>query len=317
MPFGEERTDVGTWLDVDDSGFTDLGYTGQRNYASFGLMDYHARFYSPALGRFTQPDTVIPSLTNTQSWNRFSYVNNSPILYNDPGGHWPEFFQAVADAVTHFAAGVVGQVALTLVSSIPGTESITDQTASGYNDINDTAFQVGRLVGAMVAGVVGINIAITGAAGITGGAAACATGVLCPAGAAAIAGSVAMTAGGAIVALQAIVDGITITGVLLSSAKGSSSGGNDSIEDDLQEKSPWMGRHARRNLKKRRWTEEEVLDVANNPTGTVEGRTTRDGVPTIHLLGTNKDYVTVRNDTLEIIQFNNRNDPNHIMPLNE
>ena len=52
-------------------------------------MDYHARFYSPSLGRFTQPDTVIPGATNTQSWNRFSYVNNSPILYNDPTGHVP------------------------------------------------------------------------------------------------------------------------------------------------------------------------------------------------------------------------------------
>jgi RHS repeat-associated protein len=71
-------------------GFTDLGYTGQRNYASFGLMDYNARFYSPALGRFTQPDTLIPDLTNTQSWNRFSYVNNSPIIFNDPTGHYME-----------------------------------------------------------------------------------------------------------------------------------------------------------------------------------------------------------------------------------
>jgi RHS repeat-associated protein len=74
---------------IRDYRFTDLGYTGQRNYADFGLMDYNARFYSPTLGRFTQADTIIPDLTDTQSWNRFSYVNNSPIMYNDPSGHGP------------------------------------------------------------------------------------------------------------------------------------------------------------------------------------------------------------------------------------
>ncbi len=52
-----------------------------------GLMDYHARFYSPSLGRFTQPDSIIPNAGNPQSWNRFSYVLNSPINFNDPTGH--------------------------------------------------------------------------------------------------------------------------------------------------------------------------------------------------------------------------------------
>ncbi len=52
-----------------------------------GLMDYHARFYSPTLGRFTQPDTIIPNAGNPQSWNRFSYVINNPINRIDPSGH--------------------------------------------------------------------------------------------------------------------------------------------------------------------------------------------------------------------------------------
>jgi RHS repeat-associated protein len=52
-----------------------------------GLMDYRARFYSPYLNRFLQPDTLIPDAQNPQAWNRFSYVRNNPILYNDPTGH--------------------------------------------------------------------------------------------------------------------------------------------------------------------------------------------------------------------------------------
>jgi len=80
LPFGGERTNLGTISQ------TDYGYTGQRDL-EMGLMDYKARFYSPLLGRFTQPDTLIPDSNNPQALNRFSYVMNRPINYNDPTGH--------------------------------------------------------------------------------------------------------------------------------------------------------------------------------------------------------------------------------------
>jgi RHS repeat-associated protein len=66
---------------------TDFTYTGQRDLPGTGLMDYNARFYSPTLGRFTQPDTIIPNPANPQSFNRYSYVKNNPINFNDPSGH--------------------------------------------------------------------------------------------------------------------------------------------------------------------------------------------------------------------------------------
>jgi hypothetical protein len=50
-------------------------------------MDYKARLYSPYLNRFLQPDSIIPDQSNPQSWNRFSYVQNNPIRFNDPTGH--------------------------------------------------------------------------------------------------------------------------------------------------------------------------------------------------------------------------------------
>jgi hypothetical protein len=34
-----------------------------------------------------QPDTVIPDLSNPQSWNRYSYVTNRPVDFSDPSGH--------------------------------------------------------------------------------------------------------------------------------------------------------------------------------------------------------------------------------------
>lgn len=34
-----------------------------------------------------QPDSIIPNPANPQNWNRFSYVENRPINFNDPTGH--------------------------------------------------------------------------------------------------------------------------------------------------------------------------------------------------------------------------------------
>ena len=81
LPFGEIRPDVGSITQ------TDFGYTGQRNINGLGLMDYKARFYSPYITHFSQPDTVIPQPYNPQSWNRYSYALNNPVRYNDPSGH--------------------------------------------------------------------------------------------------------------------------------------------------------------------------------------------------------------------------------------
>ena len=77
LPFGQVRTDVPS-LNVPSTDFT---YTGQRalDEGMGNLMDYRARFYS-LLMRFIQPDNTVPNPANPQHWNRFGYVNNSPII---------------------------------------------------------------------------------------------------------------------------------------------------------------------------------------------------------------------------------------------
>lgn len=83
LPFGAPRT-MPPYASVTSTDFT---YTGQRDIPGTGLMDYKARFYSPCIMHFVQPDTLIPDIYNPQALNRFSYVNNNPIRYNDPTGH--------------------------------------------------------------------------------------------------------------------------------------------------------------------------------------------------------------------------------------
>ena len=87
LPFGGVRTISGTNVPNPNVPSTDLSYTSQRAIADTGLMDYKARMYSPALGRFIQPDSNVPGAGNPQAFNRYSYVLNDPINLNDPTGH--------------------------------------------------------------------------------------------------------------------------------------------------------------------------------------------------------------------------------------
>jgi len=61
-------------------------YTGQYE-AEAGLYFYNARWYDIQLGRFVQGDSIIPEPVSPQSWDRYAYVNNNPIRFNDPSGH--------------------------------------------------------------------------------------------------------------------------------------------------------------------------------------------------------------------------------------
>ncbi|GAB4449725.1 MAG: hypothetical protein OHK0041_11150 [Anaerolineales bacterium] len=81
-PWGEVRYQAGTMS-------THYTYTGQySNTVDFGLMFYNARWYDPSLGRFAQADTIVPLQSQgTQAWDRYAYVNNNPVRYQDPSGH--------------------------------------------------------------------------------------------------------------------------------------------------------------------------------------------------------------------------------------
>jgi len=52
-----------------------------------GLSYYN--YYDPLIGRFTQPDTIIPNPANPQDLNRYTYVRNNPATLNDPSGNDP------------------------------------------------------------------------------------------------------------------------------------------------------------------------------------------------------------------------------------
>jgi RHS repeat-associated protein len=78
-PFGTTRYSWGTTP-------TSYQFTGQRADAT-GLMFYVARYYDPVVGRWTQADAVVPASGNPQGLNRYAYVANNPLKYEDASGH--------------------------------------------------------------------------------------------------------------------------------------------------------------------------------------------------------------------------------------
>jgi RHS repeat-associated protein len=87
--FGQRRCSS-DWSSIAcDSGLssiTDRGYTGQMELDSVGLVHMEGRVYDPMLGRFMSPDPTIPDMYNSQSLNRYAYVNNNPMNHTDPTG---------------------------------------------------------------------------------------------------------------------------------------------------------------------------------------------------------------------------------------
>ncbi len=160
--FGEERLLTPPNPDLP----TDRTYTGQREIEN-GLVHYGARAYDPVLARWIQPDSIIPeSSQGIQAWDRYAYVNNSPIKYTDETGH-------CVDGLTTILCVAMG------VGAIAGGvySAVTQYNSTGQVNID-------QVIGAALGGaVVAGGAVLVGAAAVIGittistiGAAACGDG---------------------------------------------------------------------------------------------------------------------------------------------
>ena len=63
-------------------------FAGQERDVETGFDYLGARYFSPAIGRFTRPDDPgYADPGNPQSWNLYTYAFNNPLRYVDPDGH--------------------------------------------------------------------------------------------------------------------------------------------------------------------------------------------------------------------------------------
>ena len=62
------------------------GFTGHEHYDRFRIINTGARLYDPVIARFFSPDPQVQFPYSTQSYNRYTYCNNNPVMYVDPDG---------------------------------------------------------------------------------------------------------------------------------------------------------------------------------------------------------------------------------------
>ncbi len=125
---------------------TDYTFTGQKLDASVGLMYYGARYYDAAIGRFAQPDSMIPNPYNPQSLNRYSYTLNNPLKYTDPTGHFPPLALVAISPVGWAAigAGTVAIVGGTYFVWGPDAAQHRQAWGDAANHLGDAVSQMGK-----------------------------------------------------------------------------------------------------------------------------------------------------------------------------
>ena len=75
---GQERLAKGTFL----------GYNGEDYHTASGMVYLRARYYEPAMMRFSQKDSAPAEQYGPLSLNRYLYVEDDPVNYHDPDGEF-------------------------------------------------------------------------------------------------------------------------------------------------------------------------------------------------------------------------------------
>jgi RHS repeat-associated protein len=141
------------------------GFTGHEMLDSVGLIHMNGRLYDPVMARFVSADPMIQSPGSLQSYNRYSYVWNNPLAFNDPSGfcvlgclwqpkNWsPGVRVAVAIAVGVYAAPLSEAIGWT---SAAGSMGISNAVASGMlGGAISGAIMGGTVKSALIGGATG------------------------------------------------------------------------------------------------------------------------------------------------------------------
>jgi len=134
----------------------DRGYTGHEHLTTVGLIHMNGRIYDPALRRFMSPDNYVQDPHNTQNYNRYGYVWNNPLVFEDPSGELgfvgavlvAAAISAVTNSISNMISGVpfwYGMGKSTTMGAIAGAISFQIGTlATSYtSSLNQALFQAG------------------------------------------------------------------------------------------------------------------------------------------------------------------------------
>ncbi|WP_164465199.1 RHS repeat-associated core domain-containing protein [Chryseobacterium lactis] len=89
LAFGNNGAVITDKYSIDSSPLLiDRGYTSHERFADIGIIHMNGRLYDPLLRRFLSADENIQDPSNTQNYNKYGYVMNNPLMYNDPSGEF-------------------------------------------------------------------------------------------------------------------------------------------------------------------------------------------------------------------------------------
>jgi hypothetical protein len=156
--------------------------------------------YEAYLNRWIQPDTIIPNPANPQSLNRYSYVYNNPLLYNDPSGHIP-WLDWVVGAAYQFTNNMLF-----------GAPHVVWDEAFGpfWEEEASYSFQQGQQAGQIASQVVGTALTVDGITKAAIGLAAGPPTVAVSAAAAVPSGGISVVGGGLALTAEGV---LVVTGV--------------------------------------------------------------------------------------------------------
>jgi RHS repeat-associated protein len=149
-PFGKLVQSTGTSV-------SGRQFTSQSWDAEAGLTWFGSRYYDPAIGRFTQPDSFTPGANNPMALDSYAYVMNQPTGGVDPSGHWA----AIGAFLIDVGAAEIGEF---LASNFMVLDAVTVVAGVGLQYTNNPILQS---LGMIMAGTAGAEFG--GAADIGNG----------------------------------------------------------------------------------------------------------------------------------------------------
>ncbi len=81
----------------------------------------NGRLYDPLLRRFLNADENIQDTYNTQNYNKYGYVLNNPLMFNDPTGEFAfaAFIPIILGALKGVIIGGLIYTAMAVVTGMP------------------------------------------------------------------------------------------------------------------------------------------------------------------------------------------------------
>lgn len=141
------------------------GYNAEETNPVTGLQYLRARYYDTENGRFGVQDKILGDISAPITLNRYIYVANNPLMYEDTSGQWIQI--------------LIGAAVGTVVGAVTGAASEVISAVVEKRPVNYKQMGVNALSGAVGGAVSGAVFAATGSttlASVAGGAAGGAVG---------------------------------------------------------------------------------------------------------------------------------------------